>query len=99
MRESGWNRFYSHANILVDMINQYRGAGYLEGYATYKEIFYAYNNFYKSLVMNGEPNVNTKVKNFVDLQLAWIDEMYAKNTKDLYWQQVYGKIEVNESFD
>lgn len=91
VRESGWNRFYIYANPAVDLITQYRGAGFLEGYSTFKEINYAYNNFYKSLVLNGEPNVNAKVKSFVDTQLSWINEMYAKNTKDIYWQQVYGK--------
>jgi hypothetical protein len=48
------------------MLDQYRGAGFLEGYATYKEIYYAYNNFYKSLVLNGNPNINIKAKNFAD---------------------------------
>jgi hypothetical protein len=42
-------------------------------------------------VLNGEPNVNTRVKSFVDKQLSWINDMYARNTKELYWQQVYGK--------
>jgi hypothetical protein len=66
IRESGWNRFYIHANPQVNMLDQYRGAGFLEGYATYKEIYYAYNNFYKSLVLNGNPNINIKAKNFAD---------------------------------
>jgi hypothetical protein len=72
------------------MVEQYRGAGFLEGYATYKEIYYAYVNYCGSLAMRGNPNVNAKVKNFQDEQLSWINQMYRNNPKDIYWQQVYG---------
>lgn len=53
IRESGWNRLHVYGSSSVDMIQQFRAAGFLEGYSTYKEIFYAYSNFYQSLVLNG----------------------------------------------
>jgi len=90
LRESGWNRLYIHANAAVEQLQQYRGAGMCEGYATYKEIYYAYTNFYKSLVLKGSPNVNAQVKSFQDSQLLWLDAMAAKNTRDPYWQHVNG---------
>lgn len=92
LRESGWNRLYVNANAAVEQVQQYRGSGFCEGYATYKEIYYAYVNFYKSLVLNGQPNVNAQVKKFQDEQLMWLDGMAAKNPHDAYWQHVRGLV-------
>jgi hypothetical protein len=86
IRESGWNRIYVKANAAVTMLDQYRAAGFCEGYATYKEIFYAYSNYVKSLALNGSYNVNIAVKRFQDEQLTWLDRMAAAaSPSDLYW--------------
>lgn len=90
-RTEGWSQFYVYASEGYDLTTQYRAAGYLEGYSSYKEIYYAYTNFYKS-ILEGSPNVNIKVKDFVDQQLDWIDYMYKQNSRDQYWQQAYGKV-------
>ena len=90
-RTDGWSQFYVYASSGYDLTTQYRAAGYLEGYSSYKEIYYAYVNFYNS-ILSGSPNVNIKVKDFVDQQLDWIDHMYKQNSKDPYWQQAYGML-------
>lgn len=90
IRESGWNRMYVQGNAAADMLQQYRAGGFCEGYASYKEIFYAYNNYVKSLALNGSFNVNVDVKRFQDEQLIWLDQMAAKFANELYWQQARG---------
>jgi hypothetical protein len=49
-RNDGWSQFYVYASSGYDILTQYRAAGYLEGYSTYKEIYSAYNNFYNSIL-------------------------------------------------
>lgn len=49
-KTDGWSQFYVYASSGYDLITQYRAAGFLEGYSSYKEIYYAYTNFYNSIL-------------------------------------------------
>jgi hypothetical protein len=43
----GWNYLNVYANGEKSLLEQHRGAGFLEGYVSYKEIYYAYVNYNK----------------------------------------------------
>jgi hypothetical protein len=51
---SGWDQLYIYTSPQADPLQQHRAAGFLEGYATYKEIHAAYLNFIK-LDFEGKP--------------------------------------------
>ena len=42
LSSQGMNYFYSYANRVKSLVDQHRGAGFLEGYTTYQEIKSAY---------------------------------------------------------
>lgn len=47
LNEQGMNYISIYANAEKSLIDQHRGAGFIEGYTTYKEIYAAYVNLNK----------------------------------------------------
>jgi hypothetical protein len=44
LNDHGMNYIYVYANSAVSLLDQHRGAGFLEGYTTYNEIYNAFKN-------------------------------------------------------
>lgn len=84
MQETGWNNLYVYANGEKSLMEQHRGAGFLEGYATFKEIYSAYNNLAKSIIK--AETLGSKVQSFIDEQQEYLEHMVAAFPLDLYWQ-------------
>lgn len=57
---TGWNYLNIYANAEVSLIDQHRAAGFLEGYTTYKQIYFAYKNFMASFI--GGPRLSVKTE-------------------------------------
>ena len=72
-------------------MDQHRGAGYLEGYATYKEINYAYKNFEAS-VLKGQ-QMKPALVQFLNDQIDFVDQMGDTHEKDIFWQYSKAKME------
>jgi len=85
------NYFYSYANGLKSLADQHRGAGFLEGYATYLEIHAAYLNFNKFKV--NDASVKPKLQEYLNNQMEFIETMADKFSRDVYWQQAYAFLE------
>ena len=64
------NYFYVYANGLKSLIDQHRGAGFLEGYTTYMEINAAYQNFNKFKV--NDASVKPKLQEYLNNQMDFI---------------------------
>ena len=88
--EKGWNYLHAYGNPRKGLLDQHRGAGFLEGYVTYSDIYAAYLNLCGSIIQS--PNLNEKVQAFVDEQLDYIDRMVAAHPMDLYWQYASAKL-------
>jgi hypothetical protein len=70
------------------LLEQHRGAGFLEGYVSYREIYSAYQNLVGGFLKSEQLSV--KAQEYIELQLEFIDEMVGKNPRDLYWQYAGG---------
>jgi len=81
------NYLYVYGNGLKSLIDQHRGAGFLEGYATYREIQAAYVNFNKFRI--NEPAVKPKLQTFLNNQMDFIETMAERFPRDIYWQYAY----------
>jgi hypothetical protein len=86
--EKGWNYLHIMANDRWNLLEQHRGAGFLEGYITYRDIYSAYRNLCGSMI-KGE-SLPQKVQNFIDEQLEYIEAMVDGHPRDLYWQYAGG---------
>jgi hypothetical protein len=69
----GWNYLKIYANVNSDLLDQHRGAGFLEGYLTYKEINFAYKNW-ASVILGGK-EMKPKLVTFLNDQIDFIDKM------------------------
>lgn len=83
------NYLWVYANKQHSLLDQHRGAGYLEGYATYKEIFAAYNNF-EAFYFNNSKDFQQRAPllNFLESQLEFMEKTAEEKKEDLYWQYV-----------
>lgn len=88
--EKGWNYLHIYANGRKTLIEQHRGAGFLEGYVSYRDIYSAYQNLVGSL-LKGE-QLSVKAQDFIDQQLEYLDEMVEKHPRDLFWQYAGGML-------
>ncbi len=87
----GWNYLKIYANVDKDLIDQHRGAGFLEGYVTYMEINYAYKNW-QAVILKGK-QLKSNLINFLNDQIDYIDTMAEAHPKELYWQYAKAKME------
>lgn len=65
--EKGWNYLHVYANHRMGLLDQHRGAGFIEGYLEYKGIYAAYQNFCGKLLQGEE--LESRAQKFVDDQL------------------------------
>lgn len=86
--KKGWNYLHIYANGRKSLLEQHRGAGFLEGYVSYREIYSAYQNLVGGFLKSEQLSV--KAQEYIELQLEFIDEMVGKNPRDLYWQYAGG---------
>ena len=70
LNQHGMNYLYVYGNSLKSLVDQHRGAGFLEGYATYLEIHAAYINFNKFKI--NEAAVKPKLQTFLSNQIDFI---------------------------
>ena len=68
--ENGWDFLQVYANPNASLLTQHQGAGYLEGYATYSQIYSAYRNLEKAIIK--KPKLSWKTQLFVDEQINYI---------------------------
>mmetsp|Transcript_35393 Transcript_35393/g.31867 ORF Transcript_35393/g.31867 Transcript_35393/m.31867 type:complete len:316 (-) Transcript_35393:749-1696(-) len=81
---TGWNFLFIKTSSAYDDIDQAHAAGYFEGYHSYLDIWYAWNNFVEFFT----PDSNllpSGVQDFITKQNQWIDKMVAQNPSDDYW--------------
>jgi hypothetical protein len=83
-RQNGWNRLYIYTNPNVSPLEQHRAAGFLEGFATYRQIYSAFINF-AGLDFKGEKYAPADVQSFLDQQLDFMDQMVKNNPTDSFW--------------
>lgn len=84
--------FFTSSSDLDDYLMHMKGAGFLEGYLTCKEISIFYPNFYSDTF--GEDDVPQQVKDFVEDNYDWVKAQAnsAENADSEYWQTVRGTI-------
>jgi hypothetical protein len=86
-RQTGWNRLYVYTNINVTPLQQHQAAGFLEGYATYREIWNAFNNLIK-YDFDGNPYAPTIIEDFLEKQIIFLDQMVLGNQNDPFWTYI-----------
>jgi hypothetical protein len=91
LNDQGTNFIRVYANAERTLLEQHRGAGFLEGYTTYKEIYAAYLNLNKFKI--NAATVKAGVQAHLSSQLEFIDQMAETFPRDLYWQTVYAYLE------
>ena len=70
---TGWNYLHIYANAEVSLIDLHRGAGYLEGYTTFRQIYFAWKNIMKAIIKG--PRLSQEIEQFVNDQLDYIDDL------------------------
>lgn len=91
LHENGWNFLHISTNSDADLLDQHRGAGYIEGYLTYQEIYCAYKNLEGAIIKKKELSENTQ--KFVDDQFRYIEFMIKENKDSLFWRYAEAYLE------
>lgn len=65
--EQGWSYLAIFANGEKDLFEQHRGAGFLEGYVTYRDIYAASNNLANALF--NSKTLGAAIHNYIDQQM------------------------------
>jgi hypothetical protein len=67
------NYIYVYANGEKSLLDQHRGAGFIEGYMTYRDIYAAYNNLNKFKI--NAASVSARLQDYLDEQVDFIEAM------------------------
>lgn len=91
LNEQGTNYIHIYTNPEKTLLEQHQGAGFLEGYTTYKEIHAAYVNLEKFKLHAA--TAGPKLQAHLTTQLSWLEQMVENFPRDLYWRTVGAYIE------
>jgi hypothetical protein len=86
-RQTGWNQLYIYTNSEASPLEQHQAAGYLEGYASYRQIYDAFLN-YVTLSFGGNTHAPPSVDQFMEQQINYMDYMVSINPNDLFWTYI-----------